>query len=1019
MGDQTMITGIAFDELVPLSQANVWWEKVAFNFINWAYTNKQGMTFGLLFAAILMLIIAQLREKQFNNKFANTLTGMVIGAPLGVCVNCAAPIADGFHRSGGKLEMALAMLVSSPTLNVIVLSMLFALFPIYMVAIKVGLTLVFVLLIIPLLVHFLANNEKAALSPKDALSKKTQKLANPFDLEVTLLDEKMNWLASIKWVVIQYFRHLWLIIKIALPLMLLAGLLGSLVITFIPWDVLSQIDLQLPFFWSIVSMLAVALLAAFLPVPIAFDVIITAVLLAGGLPARYSLILLFALGIFSVYPWLLIKQSVSTKFAWAFYVSVVVFGLLAGVIGHTYHDWYWSKQLPIILKTLNQSESIKPKTLDYKPEGDRIYTENIANDLKKSALTTIPVFEDTLKGIIIEKTPFKLQAKSESNEHFERIEGPEVGLNLPNSFTALQLKEPFAAAPGMSVGDVNKDGFTDLIIASKETVQLYINSGNGQFYLQKLPLEQLPSYFYEVVALVDLNNDRWLDIYLSTYRRGNFVIYSNKGVFSSDKIEKLPNNKEAILTKAPAFGDLNQDGMLDIFLGNWALGKNNYPSYSMIAAENALLFGKEEGYELHNMGWLAGETLSTLIADLNNDGKADVFVGNDFRIPDYFYLGDGKGGLKRVGAKDGLYEQTTQTTMSVATADLDNDLVAEIFIDQITARVSDKIGGPRDMEVSDCSEILDPQYRKFCEEFVPIHAKIAKAASKMDPSLCPNGWEEDCYSSLLTSKLVSEKDIGPESKLSQQFPKSWEEMQWIYAYDREKRHNYDVEKIEREHLWQQSDKNTLLAVNENNQYKDQAKKWGVEYSGWAWNGQFADFDNDQFQDLYVTNGYLTTTKQYSNVYYKNVDGNRMENRSVSSGLDSKLPAHAWCKFDFDNDGDLDIIIPPAIGPAILYRNNYSTNHSLAIQLNDQIGNAFGIGSKVYIYYGDGKHQMQEIVVGGGSQSFNEAMAWFGLGKYSSVSKIRIVWSTGEETVIEEELKSGAKYTISRLDFDDL
>ena len=59
----------------------------------------------------------------------------------------------------------------------------------------------------------------------------------------------------------------------------------------------------------------------------------------------------------------------------------------------------------------------------------------------------------------------------------------------------------------------------------------------------------------------------------------------------------------------------------------------------------------------------------------------------------------------------------------------------------------------------------------------------------------------------------------------------------------------------------------------------------------------------------------------------------------------------------------------------------------------KIGNAFGIGSKVYIYYGDDKHQMQEILAGGGSQSFNEAIVWFGLGKYTSVSRIKIVWST--------------------------
>jgi uncharacterized membrane protein (DUF441 family) len=51
MGDQTAVSGIAFDVVIPVEPTDVWWEKVTFNFINWAYTNKQGMSFGLLFAA--------------------------------------------------------------------------------------------------------------------------------------------------------------------------------------------------------------------------------------------------------------------------------------------------------------------------------------------------------------------------------------------------------------------------------------------------------------------------------------------------------------------------------------------------------------------------------------------------------------------------------------------------------------------------------------------------------------------------------------------------------------------------------------------------------------------------------------------------------------------------------------------------------------------------------------------------------------------------------------------------------
>jgi uncharacterized membrane protein YraQ (UPF0718 family) len=361
MGDQTAVSGIAFDVILPVESTTVWWRKITFNFINWAYTNKQGMTFGLLFAAVLMLLITQLRKKQFKNPFANSLFGMVMGAPLGVCVNCAAPIADGVHRAGGKLETSLAMMVSSPTLNVIVISMLITLFPLHMVVLKLLFTLVFVLLVIPTLVYFLVNKKAQKLSFSDPLAKASNEMENPFGIDDVIIDTHMTWLSALQWVVVRFLKHLWYIVKIAVPLMLLAGLLGSAVISVVPWDLVSNLDIALDWELSLLSMVVLALIAAFLPVPIAFDVVIVAVLMAGGLPIRYSMIALFTLGIFSVYPWLLIKRSVSTKFAFIFYLSVVVFGLLAGVSGHLYHNWYWQKQLPKIIDvTPCLADSLRP-----------------------------------------------------------------------------------------------------------------------------------------------------------------------------------------------------------------------------------------------------------------------------------------------------------------------------------------------------------------------------------------------------------------------------------------------------------------------------------------------------------------------------------------------------------------------------------------------------------------------------------------------------------------------------------
>lgn len=1013
MGDQTAVSGIAFNVVLPVESTDAWWEKVTFNFVNWAYTNKQGMTFGLLFAAVLMLLITQLRKTEFKSSFSNSLMGMVIGAPLGVCVNCAAPIADGMHRAGGRLETSLAMMVSSPTLNVIIISMLIALFPIHMVLMKLVFTVLFVLIVIPLLVHFLVNKKARKLPISDPLVKTAQEMKNPFGVDDVVIDKQMSWFSALKWVIIRFLKHLWYIIKIALPLMLLAGLLGSAVITFVPWDLLSNLDLSLKFEWSLLSMIVVALIAAFLPVPIAFDVVIVAVLMAGGLPIRYSMILLFILGIFSVYPWLLIRRSVSLKFAWVFFFMVVLFGLLAGVSGHVYHDWYWKNQLPKMIDFLKESKEKPANKLSYFPEVDNLSTDQL-NQLKESALTPVDVFQDSTQGISVKAIPFVSNSDADDGPLFTEIEGPDLGLLLPNSFSLLNLYEPFAGTASIGVGDVQKDGRPDIIFARREGVYLFLNKGNGKFGKQTVNIEGINTNYYSSANLVDLNNDSWLDIFICTFGGGNYVLYSQQGSFDQSKAQLVLNLNRAHFTAAPAFGDLNRDGKLDIFLGNWTLGRSNYPFYSMHASSNALLLSQADSFEIQEMSGVAGETYSTIISDLNDDGLVDLFAGNDFAIPDFFYLGDGKGGLREVTLADSLYEKTPQTTMSISSADLDNDLTPELFIDQITFEAAEN-DLFYEAELSDCDEIKDPKYKKYCQELIPIFRQLTKSSNKMDASFCPDGWESDCFAAILTSKIIAEKNLGPESDLVNAFPDDLKELKWLYQYDREKRYSFERKDMG-SYIKQQNESNVLLVKDKNNRYIDKAKDWGIELSGWAWNAQFADFDNDEFQDLFITNGYGMIPKWYSNVFYKNIEGKRMENKSQETGLNSRIPSNAWCSIDYDNDGDLDLVLAPLVGPAVIYRNNTnSSKNSIAFELKDEVGNYYGVNSRIYIYYGakDSKHQMREVQIAGGNKSFNSSTVHFGLNEFEKITKLKVVWSTGEVTELKQDFKAGNKYIINR------
>ena len=84
-----------------------------------------------------------------DRRFRNSFMGMFVGTPLGVCVNCVAPIAKGMYEGGSKMETALAVMFSSPTLNIVVLTMLFSIFPFYMALMKLLATFILILIIVP------------------------------------------------------------------------------------------------------------------------------------------------------------------------------------------------------------------------------------------------------------------------------------------------------------------------------------------------------------------------------------------------------------------------------------------------------------------------------------------------------------------------------------------------------------------------------------------------------------------------------------------------------------------------------------------------------------------------------------------------------------------------------------------------------------------------------------------------------------------------------------------------------
>ena len=301
-----ILGGLSFDALLPATPQMPLWTRIGNTAIDWAWTNRIGMTFGVFFGAAILTLLAYLPRRRFANAYSNTALGAVIGTPLGVCANCVAPIGRGLIQGGASRATTLATMISSPTLNIVVLTMAFTLLPLRIAILRLAAPLL-LLAIVPLIT-------RQRKSDPDCISAETCPVNLKPDAE---------WTESVPSVIRSYFVNLGKLALATVPWMLLAGLLGAIAIELIPAQ-------SLPTQVSILGILVVAFLGTFAPVPIAFDVALAWILLSRGVPTPYVATLVCTLGAFSLYPLIIVGRSINWRVALELFAAVMTVGILAG-----------------------------------------------------------------------------------------------------------------------------------------------------------------------------------------------------------------------------------------------------------------------------------------------------------------------------------------------------------------------------------------------------------------------------------------------------------------------------------------------------------------------------------------------------------------------------------------------------------------------------------------------------------------------------------------------------------------
>ncbi|MGH1356949.1 MAG: FG-GAP-like repeat-containing protein [Thalassovita sp.] len=975
---------LSFEARFPITPEMGLLERIFWSTLNWINTNKKGMTFGVLFAAGFLTAVSYLRTKSFRGGIANSILGLAIGTPLGVCVNCAAPIARGMYSSGLRAETTLSAMIASPTLNVVVLTMLFSLMPIYMALIKVVLSLVIILLLVPVICRFLPQTQ---LPPEHQISTPT-----PWNASELGVAPSEGVLQALIGVAVTYAKNLWYIIVKTVPLMLLAGVLGTAVAVALPGEMI----MDLPF--SVLMLAILVMVGVFLPVPIGFDVVMAGVLLASGLAHGYVMALLFTLGSFSVYSYMIVVQSLGARAGWMLAAVVAICGAVAGAGAHEYHQWQSDRALRML-----QGQVETPST-------PWLAAQAATADPKPHPKVTSPDAD----RIQVRAEPFQVPSPAAETQ-FTRVEARTHGIDKPLEFSFRDMWPPFWEGRSLSAADIDRDGDLDIAIASTEqTLYLYENDGTGHFKRLTPDLGPLKGLKLFNAALADIDNDGWPDLFLTSYGTGNFLWRNVDGSFGPEPATPVTNTPETPLTLALSMADADQDGDLDVALGNWAAGW--YRRLPGEEARNRIIWNQDgalTGEVFTDLPGIPGETLTMLFSDLNQDGAADLVVGNDFDVPDYFYFGDGTGGFRQITHDDQIIPHTTTTTMAITTGDLNNDGVSEVYMAQIAGRSSGVSETLKMQSLENyCDIIQNSEDRTLCQRNMEIKTWY-KAGNNFDPTYAANCQElvgrhkAECKAMLVKDLAIQRRDpsICQLISSSQPIPRAYCDIHF--------KPTRAFTQAEADQAVQQILRSNVLLQWDGERYHDIALEMGLEIGGWSWDTKIGDFDNDGDLDVYVVNGtWVPNEVSPSNLFFVNDGQGHFTEASGPYGLEDYLMTAAALQFDMDNDGDLDVLTHTVNGPLVLFRNN-SQAAALAVRLTDLAGNRDGIGATVTLTTLNGKKLTREIQLGAGFMSFDAPILHFGLGQNQGAHSLHIRWPDGAETQLEGPIAAAATYHVTR------
>jgi hypothetical protein len=557
---------------------------------------------------------------------------------------------------------------------------------------------------------------------------------------------------------------------------------------------------------------------------------------------------------------------------------------------------------------------------------------------------------------------------------FKRLTPQQTGITFANTITTddslnVQTDAYVYNGAGVAIGDINNDGLPDIFLAGNMvSSRLYVNKGNMRFADITQAAGVTTDRWCTGVTMVDINNDGYLDIYVSVSgppwstgaSRANLLFINNGDGTFTESAAKYGIADTGFTTQA-VFLDYNGDGYLDLFLlenspedftrGGLTvhpagLHMDSPRSYNKLYRNN----GDGTFTDVSKAAGILTELgygLGVAVADFNGDGWPDIYVSNDDRPNDVLYINNRDGTFTDRAAE--WLRHTSFAGMGIDVADFNNDGWPDILqADMMPPALRDR------KRMSGATTYSD---------FVDLGRGGFRPAYTLNTLQMNNGVTRD--GAVTFSEIARLAGVA-------------------YTH------------------WSWS---ALFGDFDNDGYKDIFITSGYPKAVTDFDYQTGVFAARRAGDKRRERQLLNQLRAYQapNRVFRNESGLTFSDQTQAWGMEQPGFSYGAAYADLTNDGRLDLVVNNIDGTASIYKNVKPPNdssHYLEITLEGATPNRRGLGSTLILTAGGQKQYLYHSPTRGYMSTMDDR-EHFGLGRAKRVDSLEVIWPDRRSQVLTD------------------